>query len=171
MTVRDTPCPTSYILPAPRQSHLATAPAGQDPLPLSRLTEHVHDLLASALSPCGGREQQDSPGRGPERAGTEGRPSTHLRVQGTQSSLLDFACRRTRPLTFLPHGEDFSHAQVPAPGQGPRGLTQGEGWQTLPALAPCPPHSPGTSHSSSSAKPTPPGSPTLSPAPATRQMP
>lgn len=119
VTARQAPCPTPYILPASRQLHSATAPAGQDRLPLSRLTEHVHDLLASALRPCGDREQQDSPGRCPERAGTEGRPRTHLGEQGTQSSLLDFACRRTRPLTFLPHGQDFSHAQVPTQARVP----------------------------------------------------
>lgn len=131
----DVQCPTPCLLPAPRPPHLATAPAGQDPLPLPRLTEHVHYLLSAALRPHGDREQQDSAGRGPEPAGTEGRPSAHLGARGAQPSLLAFALRRITPLACPPRGKDSSYAQVPAPARAPEDPSKegaGRPFQTHP---------------------------------------
>lgn len=135
LAIMDVQCPTPCLLPAPRPPHLATAPAGQDPLPLPRLTEHVHYLLSAALRPHGDREQQDSAGRGPEPAGTEGRPSAHLGARGAQPSLLAFALRRITPLACPPRGKDSSYAQVPAPARAPEDPSKegaGRPFQTHP---------------------------------------
>ena len=72
--------------------------------------------------PSRGGEQQDSPRSCPKRAGTEGRPSTHLGAPSAQSSLLTLPFQKTSP---LPPGLPFSQRGLltcpgPQPARVPR---------------------------------------------------
>lgn len=82
----------------------------------------MHDLLPAALRLRRGGEQQDSPRSCPKRAGTEGRPSTHLGAPSAQSSLLTLPFQKTSP---LPPGLPFSQRGLltcpgPQPARVPR---------------------------------------------------
>lgn len=55
----------------------------------TRLTQHMHDFLSATLrSGRHGDQQQESPGDGPERVGTEGRRSARLWAQELHPALV-----------------------------------------------------------------------------------
>lgn len=170
--------PTHCILPAPRQSHSGRTPAGQDLLPLSDSPSTCTTFFRPRCAPAGAVSSrtpqaaaQSAPAPRAARAHTWGH-----RVLGPAS--WTWPVGGPAPLTFLPHHEDFSRAQVPTlarvPEDSPKekagGPFQPSPYPHPPTPLP-PPHSPGTSHSRSSAKPTPPGPQAQGLAPATLQLP